>query len=78
MRKIYCQQNITWLQINLSCNECLNFTESIIMRIKRDEDKFDLVAIRQSTKFYNSVILAKLELEDLTDLFNIINEDALY
>ena len=48
------------------------------MRIKRDEDKFDLVAIRQSTKFYNSVILAKLELEDLTDLLNIINEDALY
>ena len=43
-----------------------------------DESKIDLVVICQFSKFNNSVILDKLELEDLIELLNIINETVLY
>ena len=41
----------------VSCNGCLNFTESIGMRIKRDADKIDFVAMSQFCKSYNLIIL---------------------
>lgn len=58
----------------------LNFPESIVMEIKRDEDKIDLVTICQllcTSISYNSVMLDKLELEDLIELLNTINEAVL-
>ena len=47
--------------MKLVCNKCLNFTESIAIRIKRDEDKVDLVKIFQFYKSYNSIILDRLK-----------------
>ena len=62
-------------EMKVVCNRLLNFTKGIGMRIKRDEEKIDLVTICQSCKSYNSVILDKLEQEDLIELLNIINGD---
>ena len=56
------------------CNGCLSFTEGIGMKIKRHEDKIDVV--KMSILQFLSVIPDKLEVEDLIELLNIINEAA--
>ena len=48
------------------------------MRTKRDEDKIDAATMCQFCKSNSSVILDKLEIEDLIELLNIINEAVFY
>ena len=45
---------------------------------KKNKDKFDLVTVGQCSWSWSSVILDKLELEDLIETSNIIEQAVLY
>ena len=67
-------KNISQLLNQLCCNGYLKFTEKTGIRITKYEGKIDLVTICQICESSNSVLLGKLELEDLTELLKAINK----
>ena len=51
---------------------CLNLAKSVGMRVKTNGDRIDLVIICQFCRHNNSIVLDKLEVEELIDLLPVI------
>lgn len=64
--------------MKLYCHGCPNFSKSIGMRVRTNEDRIGLLTICQFCKHSNSIMLDELKVEELIELLNIINETVLH